>query len=419
MRKVLKITGIITGIILIAIIGVIIYFYVAFNNYSLQDKYQLNEKNLSYFNRNYDDARSDFRLKSKDISEKYPETKNFSLDVESNIDTNLTIDFCYIPSTKKANKIIIISSGVHGVEGYVGSAVQLYFMDKYINNVLLDKTSVLFIHSVNPYGFKYTRRVTENNVDLNRNSDINKKLYGTVNQGYPKVYDLINPKGKVNTGSLANRFFFLRAIMDIIKESMPVLRQAVLQGQYKYPKGLYYGGNDFEPQIKNLVKTIDTICNPYQAILEIDLHTGYGQRGKLHLFPNPVEAIVKKRMEAVFEGSQIDWGDASDDFYTYNGDFAGYIGEINYDKIFIPMTFEYGTMDSQTTIGSLKSIHIMILENQGEQYGYKSAKDMEKVKADLIEMYYPSSLAWRSHIIDETKIIFDKSLKQFSELEFQ
>jgi hypothetical protein len=123
-------------------------------------------------------------------------------------------------------------------------------------------------------------------------------------------------------------------------------------------------------------------------------------------------------MENIFEGFYIDWGD-SDDFYTYSGDFAGYIGEINNDKIFIPMLFEYGTMDSQTTIGSIKSLHVMILENQGEQYGYVSEKDFKKVKDDFMEMYYPSSVAWRSHIIDETKIIFDKSLKRFSELELQ
>jgi len=82
------------------------------------------------------------------------------------------------------------------------------------------------------------------------------------------------------------------------------------------------------------------------------------------------------------------------------------------------MIFEYGTMNSQTTIGSIKSIHIMILENQGEKYGYESEEDKIKEKTDFLEMYYPSSEEWRNHIIDETKIIFDKSLKQFTEQEF-
>jgi len=418
MKKAIKISGIFFGVILIIAISVISYFYIAFNNYSLKDNYQINEKNLVYFNDTYNDARDDFRLKSEELKLKYPETKNFNLKVESKIDTNLTIDFCFIPGSKKTDKIIILSSGIHGEEGFAGSAVQLFFMDNYLNNEFLGKTGVLLIHGINPYGFKYARRVTENNVDLNRNSHIEKDLFNTINEGYPKVYDLINPNGVVKTKSLANRFFFLKSIRAILKESMPVLRQAVLQGQYEFPEGIYFGGKDFEPQIRDLVNIIDTICNPYKTVLAIDLHTAYGERGKLHLFPNPVEEKVQKRMEDVFQGFHIDWGD-SDDFYTYTGDFVSYIGKINSDKIFIPMAFEYGTMDSQTTIGSIKSLHVMVLENQGAQFGYKSSEDSLKVKNDFIEMDYPSSVSWRSHIIDETKIVFDKSLNRFVEIDFQ
>jgi hypothetical protein len=46
----------------------------------------------------------------------------------------------------------------------------------------------------------------------------------------------------------------------------------------------------------------------------------------------------------------------------------------------MPVLFEYGTLNSQTTMGSLKSIHTMILENQGTQHGYKSERDSLRVK---------------------------------------
>ncbi len=415
MKKLIKILLIIIGVLLIPVIGGLGYFYMAFNNYTLEDKYELTENNLTYYNNSYEEARKDFRLKSDELLTKYEGSKSFQLAVQSKIDTNLTIDFCYIPGSEQVDKILILSSGVHGVEGYVGSAVQLLFMNEFIDENLLSKTGILLIHSVNPYGFKYSRRVTENNVDLNRNSDTELGLYKTVNEGYPKVYDLINPKGKVATESMANRFFFVKAIKAIAEKTMPVLRQAILQGQYAFPEGLYYGGNTFEPQIKELAPIIDSICKPYQTVFAIDLHTGYGERGTLHLFPNPVEAPVKKRLETIFDGYKIDWGD-SGDFYTITGDFVNFIGEINDDKTIIPMTFEFGTMDSQTTLGSLKSIHIMILENQGEQYGFESDEDSIKVKKDIVEMYYPSSNEWKSHIIEESRTIFNKSLKKYSEL---
>lgn len=414
MKKLLKILRYIFITLLVIIVIALGYFYYDFNYSPIEDEYEINETNLSYFKNSYDEARQNFIEMSNVIISKFPEAKLFNIKVDSKIDTNLTTDICFIPGDSTVNKLLIISSGIHGVEGYAGSAIQLFFMDKYLNKELLSKISVLLIHSLNPYGYKYNRRVSENNVDLNRNSDIDKELYLTKNEGYPKVYDLINPMGKVDYGSLGNQFFFVKAIAEIAKASMPVLRQAVLQGQYEFPKGLYFGGNDFEPQIKKLAPIIDSICKPYRSILALDLHTGYGARGVLHLFPNPAEAPVKKRIEKIFEGFQIDWGDQKD-FYTVTGDFVGYIGKINMEKEFIPMTFEYGTMNTQTTMGSLKSIHIMISENQGQQYGFESEEDKDKVKKDLLEMYYPSSNKWRSHIIEETRTVFDKSLLRFAE----
>lgn len=409
---------ILNGIFLISIIGIIIYLYLAYNNFSFKYEFKVNESILHYFKNSYDEARQEFRLKSKELVLKYPDSKKFEIPVVSKIDSDLTIGICYIRASKKTDKLLILSSGVHGVEGYVGSALQFYFIDNYINENFLEKTSVLLIHSVNPYGFKYQRKVTENNVDLNRNSDIDKELFSTINEGYSEISDIINPKKKVETKNSANRFFFLKAFKEITRRSISVFRQAILQGQYEYPKGLFYGGNDFEPQIKNLVQSIETICEPYKTIFAIDLHTGYGERGKLHLFPNPVEESVKSRMETIFQGFHIDWGD-SDNFYTYSGDFVGFIQKINKDKIFIPMLFEYGTVGSRKILGSIKSLHIMMLENQGEHYGYVSDEDKKKVKYDFVEMYNLSSDSWRSQIIEETRIIFDKSLKRFSELEFQ
>ncbi|KAL9182926.1 hypothetical protein ACHAXT_004205 [Thalassiosira profunda] len=76
------------------------------------------------------------------------------------------------------NVDIIHSSGTHGVEGYLGSAVQLRFLHElFLENQNLHRSpdnsgrvrKILLIHSVNPYGMRHHRRTNENNVDLNRN----------------------------------------------------------------------------------------------------------------------------------------------------------------------------------------------------------------------------------------------------------
>jgi hypothetical protein len=398
--------------LLIIIVVVLFYISIGFGKLDFKDDFPVTENYSELFPESYEMARDDFRAISAELHATYKNVQYCPLWVPSVKDTDLTIDICYIPAQGDSLNLLILSSGVHGVEGYVGHAAQQLFLENYLSEEFLQNTGVLLIHAVNPYGFKYTRRVTENNVDMNRNSPSTPDLYGTRNEGYTQVYDLINPQKKVRTGSLENRFFFVKAINEIRKASLPVLRQAVLQGQYTYPEGLYFGGQGSEPQIELLRPVISEISLPYERIMILDLHTGYGERGKLHLFPNPMEDEERRKLESMFDGFEIDWGD-TEDFYTVTGDFVGFVGALNPHKEYYPMLIEYGTLNSQTTMGSLKSIHIMILENQGHQHGFASKKDSLRVKGNLREMYYPESENWRNYVMHQTRDVFDVVLPRF------
>jgi len=400
--------------IFVLFIGLIAFVYYSFNNYTFNDEFAIKQDHLEYYNNNYSEARHDFIKQSELLKKQFPFTQIGKIQVPSTIDTALYIDYCYIPSLQDSTKLMMISSGVHGVEAYTGSAFQLLFMQKYVNKDFLNKSGLLLIHSINPYGFKYGRRVSENNIDLNRNSSSSTDLYSTINEGYPKVSDLINPTDLLDMQSTSKTFFFITAINEIIKSSMPVLRQAILQGQYQNDKGLYFGGFKAEPQIDSLIPMIKSYAQAYESIFAIDIHTGYGHRGQLHLFPNPVDKNTQEKMESLFSGYQIDWGD-SDEFYTVTGDFINLIKEINPNKDFIPMTIEFGTMDSQTTLGSLKSLQIMIAENQGYQYGYQTAEDKTQIKKMILEMFNPTSPAWKSNCINESKQLLDTVIPRYLE----
>ncbi len=414
MKKVLKITAF---IIIVLVIGILGYSYISFNSYAPADPEVQVDKNVQhYFHNSYVESRKAFLAEAKKIEAKFDSVQIFSRKVPSRIDTNLTIDFCYIPAQGKTDKLLIITSGTHGVEGYVGSAVQQMLMSEILTPEKVDNVGILLVHSVNPFGFKYIRRVTENNVDFNRNCDINKSLFLSKNEGYGKLIGMLNPTGKVNAGSIKNKFFMLVAINQLLKKSMASLRQAVLQGQYKYKNGLYFGGFSFEPQLAILGNVFKTISTDYSTVFNIDLHTGYGARGVAHLFPNPIDdKKIKSGLETIFKGYEINWGD-SDDFYIINGSFTDYIGKLLNDKTYFPMVLEYGTLNSQSTVGSIKSIHNMILENQGFHYGYKSSSDSIKVMQSFIEMYNPSSEKWRTKIINDSKILFRKTLKNYADL---
>ena len=151
-------------------------------------------------------------------------------------------------------------------------------------------------------------------------------------------------------------------------------------------------------------------------IFNIDLHTGYGERGKLHLFSMQIEdSKIQSTIESLFSGYAIDWGN-TDDFYTITGGFSQFIGKLSSDALFLSMPFEYGTMNSQKTMGAIKSLHNMIVENQGFQYGYESTEDEKKVKENFIEMYYPLSGAWRSEVMKKTRELMEVVMQRYKDL---
>jgi hypothetical protein len=287
-------------------------------------------------------------------------------------------------------------------------------LEKMLSGIDFDSTGLLVIHGINPFGFKCMRRVTENNVDLNRNFGVDRGLFAVKNPGYRKLLEFLNPGEKVSMYSPASIFFPLRAVYNIIKHSRQPLRQAIMQGQYEFPEGIYYGGSDFEPQVEAIKNLFLRVAAPYREILLIDLHTGYGERGKLHLFAGPVkDPEMRKAMEHVFMGNSIDWG-GSGDFYTTSGDFSECLCELTpAGKRCIPMVFEFGTRDSQTTWGSIQSIHTTILENQSFHHGCASDRDYSRVRDMFMEMYCPSSPEWRSGVMEQMESVITGALRQF------
>jgi hypothetical protein len=356
---------------------------------------------VKYYDPNYAMARQDFLRHTDSLMKLYPGTQVFDIRVPDPKDSDLHLDGIYIPSTGKKENLLLIAGGIHGVEGFTGSAIEELFMERYLDADLLKNTGVIILHALNPYGYKNNRRVTVNNVDMNRNCDADPALFNTKNDGYRQLYDFINPDQPANLGSVKNRLFVVRAIMKILKSGMPVLRQAVLQGQYEFPEGLYFGGKAFEPQVTGLIPQLVKYSEPYQKIIQIDLHTGYGERGKMHLFPNPPKSPqIRQATEELYAGYQIDWGD-SKDFYTISGDFSNLILKLFPDKLVVPMTLEFGTMDSQKTMGSLRSIQTMILENQGFHHGYRNKHTEKVVQERIREMYNPTSEIWKTLVMDQ------------------
>ncbi len=87
-----------------------------------------------------------------------------------------------------ASRVVVTISSTHGVEGYCGSGFQVDWLASVGAAGLPKDTAAVFVHAINPYGFAWTRRVTEEGNDLNRNYVDHSKPY-PVNEGYLEIAD--------------------------------------------------------------------------------------------------------------------------------------------------------------------------------------------------------------------------------------
>ena len=396
-----------------AVVGTAIYQYNTFVPRNID--IPVSDKALAYFADTWESCRLAFDASIRSLPDSY-NAQAGEIIIDSPSGEFLALNFCHVPARNTAKKLLIITSGVHGVEGYVGSAVQQMFLKEVLPELDLDKTGVLLIHGINAYGFKHKRRVSEKNIDLNRNCSVSPALYNSSNDGYVALNHWLNKQEPVDLGSLKQIFFLIGAVEKIATKGMATLRQAVLQGQYQFEQGIYFGGNALDDPIKAVTPMIKQTAGTYDAVFCIDLHTGYGERGTMHLFPNPMEeGVLKDQIKTIFTGYPIDWGNEGD-FYTVTGDFATYVGSILPDTHYLTMTFEFGTLDSQTTFGAISSLHRVILENQGTHHGFAASEDEIKTKKRFLEGYYPSSDTWRTKAIQDARNVLTTIIPKYTAL---
>lgn len=364
-----------------------------------------------YFKENYQEAKKAFHTMANEIKRKYSAAQIGSEPIIAGGET-LSVDYLYIPSPK-SKSLLVINSGTHGIEAHVGSAVQLFFLNQFAIKGELTSTSVLIIHGLNAFGFKNNRRVNENNVDLNRNFVLDSATYSSKNDGYEQVQDFLNPDIKLKIDFLSRLRFIFNSAQLILKYSMESIRRAVVMGQYSIPQGIFFGGTHYQPQ----VKIFDHILKKFDAERRffIDLHTGYGTRGKLHLLSDDELAHGADGLKSIFLPTEIDWG-SKKNFYKVSGDVAQYFLQ-NYttkDAKAWAITFEFGTLDSQKTLGSIESLRRMVYENQSYHHGSETEQDHEKINTLFIEMFYPSEESWRKSVLDQSQEQFRKVLNFFT-----
>ena len=120
---------------------------------------------LEYFSEDYTSARERFRAASRDAGLSVVTMRNPS---PGPTGIELTTDVARA-GPQNASKLLVLISGVHGVELLCGSACQSGWLASGGPRSLPPDTAVLLVHALNCWGAAWGRRNTEHNVDLCRN----------------------------------------------------------------------------------------------------------------------------------------------------------------------------------------------------------------------------------------------------------
>ncbi len=298
----------------------------------------------------------------------------------------LTIDIA-IAGAKKPRTALVLSSGVHGVEGLFGSAVQLAFLEQLASHEYPPaEAAVVLIHAVNPFGFAWQRRFNEDNVDLNRNF----LLPGEPYAGSPPLAEKFRRAMKPRRPRTRFGFWTARMVLLALCHGIHSLWETLPVGQYDYPDWLYYGGSGPTQSLRALERFLPTLLDEANEVVHLDFHTGLGRWSKCELLVSDSEGSDNCEWWLEhFEGDMVKKLKTFTRAYEVRGGFGPWLCTLFPDCQYRYAVAEFGTYSPLRVMGALvDELH------WHREFGNDSPQHRSRRK--LADTFVPRSRSWRT-----------------------
>lgn len=362
------------------------------------------------FYNEYEEVRTHILETAEQLKAQGVETEVYSHAIDE--EEGMYIDTIYLPSQEKQNNLVVVTTGVHGIEGYIGSVMLDVFWQEIYPGLNKADTGVLVIANINPYGMKYHRRYNENNVDLNRNFILDWNGFDTtVNKDYPKVDKFLGPQKQMNNAFWHEADFYKSMVKEVVANGADSISNALLGGQYEYPQGVYYGGAGDEKSTAYIKDVFEWTLKDadYKNVVHIDIHSGYGPRYNMVIFNSVYETMNEAETKALFGYDNVISYD-SESFYATTGDTTDFYyrlkEKMGVETELFSTCFEFGTI-GDSFLDSIISMKYTIEENQNHWYPTTNKIMNEIVKERYQELFYPTEKEWR----EKTVADFSKAAK--------
>lgn len=338
-------------------------------------------KGCDFFSADYATARDRFRIAGKKTG---AVLHHIALDARGPSEEPLTVDIAWL-GAPQPRRVLLHSSGIHGVEAFAGAAIQLALLDA--PPALPADAALILVHVLNPWGMAWLRRVNEHNVDLNRNFLLNDQPWS----GAPPLYRTLN--GLLNPPSVPKiDAFLLRAAWLIARHGMHPLKQAIVQGQYDFPRGLFYGGSTLEQSPAKYLQWLKHHLSDVEHIFAIDVHTGLGAHGSQMLIPEATNHTSRDELAKQLEQPLTNVFSGDSAAYTVRGGIGAAVASTLSNARIDFLTQEFGTCSPLQVVSALRD------ENRWHHCGTGVLDHPSKMR--LLEALCPASTQWREQTIE-------------------
>lgn len=325
-------------------------------------------------------------------------------------DVELATDVAVLGSDS-ATQVVVIASGLHGVELPAGSLLQqLWLADIQKHLPQLPDIKFVFVHALNPHGAAFGMRTDwdingQGNVDPARNFIDFSKAKNTAN------FDIVAALRDADLSCVSAIKMWVKLLYSaFVTQGQSAFKQGFVRGQYSDADIPYFGGT--APSLSRLVweevVAKYVVGDHVEKIWHLDCHTGDGPFGLLQLYINDLEGMHVCNDACKLIGEEYVQM-TPQYFANISGDIVDYWSVLNVGNAKVtPMTLEFGTSSAKIEgIDVLNAILTRtILQNKFNDNHPKAAKIIQRMR----DAFAPRDEAWHKAVELQSKAIWQKFL---------
>lgn len=300
-----------------------------------------------------------------------------------------------------ARAVLVLVSATHGVEGHCGSGAQVDWLRRGEAAKRAPGVAVMLVHAINPYGFAWSRRVTHENVDLNRNFiDFAQPL--PTNPAYDALADVVKPRTWDEAARTQSRGHLLAYARE---HGFPALVQAMSGGQYAHADGIFYGGTG--PTWSR--RTLETIFRERLSVASdigiIDYHTGLGPEGYAEQIVSAMPDTEEYRRAALWHGLAVASQSGGESVSAkLAGDWLDAAPRLLPHARVTGIALEYGTVETAQVLEALRA------DNWLHAHGDPQSTQGQAIKRQVRDAFYVDTEVWRGMVLGQSLIAVRQAL---------